>query len=60
MSIPDYQACMGPLLRLAADETEHTVRGAVERLADQLGLDPAAQAELLTTLQTIDVMYPDG
>lgn len=49
MAIPDYQACMRPLLRSAADEAEHTVRRAVERLAVEFRLDPAEQAELLTS-----------
>lgn len=49
MAIPDYQACMRPLLRLAADEAEHTVRRAVERLAIEFRLDPVEQAELLTS-----------
>ncbi len=40
---------MQPLLYLAADGAEHTVRGAVEQLADQFGLGMAARAELLTS-----------
>ena len=34
MAIPDYQSVMLPLLRYAADEQEHSVREAIEALAD--------------------------
>lgn len=40
---------MRPLLRSAADEAEHTVRAAVERLTEEFGLDAAPQAELLSS-----------
>lgn len=39
MTIPDYQTVMLPLLRFAADGQEHSLREAIERLADHFGLD---------------------
>ena len=38
MAIPDYQSLMLPLLRLAADEQEHTFREAVDLLATEFQL----------------------
>jgi len=34
MTIPDYQTVMLPLLQLAEDKQEHSLREAIERLAD--------------------------
>jgi restriction system protein len=51
MTIPDYQTCMLPLLRYAANGDEHTLRDAEERLADQFKLTPAERAELLPSGQ---------
>ena len=56
MAIPDYQTIMLPLLKLAADGQEHTLRGAIESLADEFGLSqeerqallPSGQQEILT------------
>ena len=49
MPIPDYQSCMLPLLRLAADGAEHTVREAVEQLADEFDLESTERGELLSS-----------
>lgn len=38
MSIPDYQALMLPLLELAGDGAEHSVREAIDRLGERFGL----------------------
>ncbi|MDP3294748.1 MAG: restriction endonuclease [Nevskia sp.] len=47
MSIPDYQTLMLPLLTLAGDGREHVFREAVDKLADQFGLDEKSRSELL-------------
>ena len=47
MAIPDYQSVMLPLLRYAADEQEHSVREAIEALADQFRLTEKDRKELL-------------
>ena len=47
MTIPDYQTVMLPLLRLAADKQEHSLRGAIEKLADQFELSEQERKELL-------------
>jgi restriction system protein len=47
MAIPDYQSVMLPLLRYAADEQEHSVREAIEALADQFRLTDEERKELL-------------
>jgi restriction system protein len=47
MAIPDYQSVMLPLLRHAADEQEHSVREAIEVLADQFRLTDEERKELL-------------
>lgn len=47
MAIPDYQSVMLPLLRLAADGNEHTLRSAVEELAEQFKLTEDERKELL-------------
>lgn len=36
--IPDYQTCMLPLLKYAADNKEHKLADAVKDLSDQYGL----------------------
>ena len=38
MAIPDYQACMLPLLRLVSDENEHQLKDAAGPLAKEFGL----------------------
>jgi restriction system protein len=47
VTIPDYQTVMLPLLRLAADGEEHSLREAIERLADEFGLNEEERKELL-------------
>ncbi len=47
MAIPDYQSIMLPLLELAADGSEHSLRESIETLADQLGLSGEERRELL-------------
>ncbi|HUW97132.1 MAG TPA: restriction endonuclease [Anaerolineae bacterium] len=45
--IPDFQSTMLPLLRLAKDGGEHTLREAIESLAEHFELKPAERRELL-------------
>ena len=45
--IPDFQSIMLPLLRLAKDGGEHTLREAIESLAAEFELTPAERKELL-------------
>ncbi len=45
--IPDFQSTMLPLLRLAKDGGEHTLREVIESLAEQFALTPAERRELL-------------
>ena len=47
MTIPDYQSIMLPLLELAADGNEHSLREAIESLSNQLGLTAKERRELL-------------
>ena len=47
MTIPDYQSVLLPLLRYAADGQEHSVREAIEELADQFRLTDEERKELL-------------
>ena len=47
MAIPDYQTVMLPLLRLAADGSEHKFRDAVEKLAQEFLLTSEERSELL-------------
>lgn len=47
MAIPDYQTVMLPLLRLAADGSEHKFRDAVEKLAQEFRLTSEERSELL-------------
>lgn len=51
MSIPDYQSIMLPLLEFAGDEREHTVREAIEFLADRFGLNDQERKMLLPSGQ---------
>lgn len=51
MPIPDYQTLMLPLLRFAADGSDHTAREAVEVLATEFQLTPAERSELLASGQ---------
>ncbi len=47
MAIPDYQTIMLPLLKFAGDEKEHSLRDAVERLADEFELNEEERKEML-------------
>ena len=38
MTIPDYQSTMLPLLKFAKDQQEHSIREAVDSLADYFKL----------------------
>lgn len=51
MPIPDYQTIMLPLLRLAGDGEEHSIREAVERLASQFKLTDDERREMLPSGQ---------
>jgi restriction system protein len=47
MAIPDYQSIMLPLLKLAGDRKEHSLREAIEALADEFKLTDEERKELL-------------
>lgn len=47
MPIPDFQSIMLPLLTFAGDGKEHSLREAIEVLAQQFALTPEERAELL-------------
>jgi restriction system protein len=51
MAIPDYQSIMLPLLKFAGDQNEHSLREAIERLADEFGLTDEERKELLPSGQ---------
>lgn len=51
MSIPDYQSIMLPLLTLAGDSNEHSLREAIGRLAERFGLTPEERSALLPSGQ---------
>jgi len=51
MGIPDYQTIMLPLLRFAGDQQEHSLREAIDRLADDFGLTEEERKELLSSGQ---------
>lgn len=51
MPIPDYQSCMLPLLYLAADGNEHSVKEAIATLAGQFNLTEAEMNEYLPSGQ---------
>ncbi len=51
MPIPDYQTLMLPLLRFASDQTEHTMREAVEVLTSELQVSDEDRQELLPSGQ---------
>lgn len=51
MAIPDYQTLMLPLLRIAGDGREHSMREAVEHLAGQFHLTDEERRELLPSGQ---------
>lgn len=47
MAIPDYQTIMLPLLKFAGDEKEHSLRDAVDYLADEFQLNEEERKEML-------------
>jgi restriction system protein len=47
MAIPDYQTLMLPLLKLASDEKEHSLKNATEVLAQEFKLTEAELVEML-------------
>lgn len=47
MPIPDYQAIMLPLLKFTTDQKEHSLREAIEDLADHFRLTEEERKELL-------------
>lgn len=54
--IPDYQTCMLPLLKYAADNKEHKLADAEEDLSDQFGLTAEERKELLPS-KTQEVIF---
>lgn len=51
MSIPDYESVMLPLLRLAGDKEEHSLRETIDRLAVEFKLSDEERRELLPSGQ---------
>lgn len=51
MPIPDYQSVMLPLLHFASDGQEHSLRDAIEQLADHFNLTESERTELLPSGQ---------
>ncbi len=51
MTIPDYQTCMLPLLKFASDNNEHSLREAVDKLAQYFELTDEELKELLPSGQ---------
>lgn len=51
MAIPDYQSIMLPLLKLAGDRNEHSLRETIETLAEEFKLTPSERKELLPSGQ---------
>jgi restriction system protein len=51
MAIPDYQSCMLPLLRYAADGQEHQLKDAVQKLAQEFKLTDEELNEFLPSGQ---------
>ena len=47
MSVPDYQALMFPILRLAGDKQEHSLAEAIDRLGIEFKLTDGERRELL-------------
>ncbi|MCX7778921.1 MAG: restriction endonuclease [Patescibacteria group bacterium] len=51
MNIPDYQSIMLPLLKFASDKNEHSIREAIEHLANLFKLNEQQRKELLPSGQ---------
>jgi restriction system protein len=47
MAIPDFQSIMLPLLQFASDQKEHSLREAIEQLAEDFALTDDERKELL-------------
>jgi restriction system protein len=47
MAIPDYQTIMLPLLKFSGDQQEHSLREAIDQLAQKFGLTEIERRELL-------------
>jgi restriction system protein len=47
MAVPDFQSFMLPLLVIASDDKEHSLSGAIDRLADQFSLSAEDRREVL-------------
>ena len=47
MTIPDYQSIMLPLLKFAGDNQEHTIREAIDHIADTFKLTEQDRKEVL-------------
>ena len=47
MGIPDYKTVMLPLLKLSSDGIEHSIRDAIDQLADEFNLSQEERQELL-------------
>jgi len=47
MTIPDYQTIMLPLLKLAGDKKEHSIREAIDHIADLFKLSEGERKEVL-------------
>jgi len=47
VGVPDFQSIMLPLLKFASDKNEHSIREAIESLAQQFGLSEEDRKELL-------------
>jgi restriction system protein len=51
MTIPDYQTLMLPVIRLADDGREHSLREAIEEVAESLQLSQVERNQLLPSGQ---------
>ncbi|MGB9697523.1 MAG: winged helix-turn-helix domain-containing protein [Ignavibacteria bacterium] len=51
MPIPDYQSIMLPLLKFAGDKKEHSIREAIEYIADSFNLTEEERREVLPSGQ---------
>jgi restriction system protein len=51
MPIPDFQSLMLPIMKIAADGSDHTARELREQLAEELGLSEQERKELLPSGQ---------
>jgi len=49
MTIPDFQSLMLPLLTLTADGQEHSLRAAIDSLADEFHLTDEERAQHMGT-----------